>query len=401
MVKQRFASFFSKYARSFTVGTTSALSFTFCNIYSPNAQCREEERRYFQADTNPPISFVGLSGNLPLAKEVSEMLQVPLLDCTIEAFADGEVNVKLGETVRGHDVYIFQSICDPVHDRLMECLLTVTACRRASANTITVIAPYLAYSRVDRLKTPRSPIAAADILKLFETAGADFLLTVDIHRRQTEGFLQTGVSRADEKPCLFDSVESLRLSIPVVLSLDLFNPVIVCPSSTGVTRAKKYQQLLQNEGVNGDLAFVSPCDTSGNLTNEDMNCHHRMHPWEKHILIGDVANCDVLIIDDMIDTGSRVAIASELCRQQGAKRIYAFATHGIFSADAIERLENAPIDEIYVTDTIPEREGKVSSKILFLSVAPLLAEAIRRKTIGMSLQSLTNSENLPPGVSGK
>lgn len=335
------------------------------------------------------------------------MLEVPLIDGTFEHFADGEVHIQLGQAVRGHDVYIFQSICDPVHDNLMEALLTVTACRRASAKSITVIAPYLAYTRVDRLKTPRSPIAAADIMKLFETAGVDFLLTVDIHRRAAEGFTHTGQDFASgassdyEKPCLFDSLESLRLSIPVVLSLDLYNPVIVCPSSTGVERAKKYQQLLQNEGVYGSLAFVSPRDTKGNITNEDANCHHRMHPQEKHILIGDVANCDVLIIDDMIDTGSRVAIASELCKKQGAKRIYAFATHGIFSADAIERLENSPIDEIYVTDTIPEREGKVSHKISFLSIAPLVAEAIRRKTIGMSLQTLTNFENGPPGVSTK
>jgi len=343
-----------------------------------------------------PVVFVGLSGNHRIAEKVASHLQVPLLAHSAKQFADGEVNFQLANSIRGHDVYIFQSMCQPVHDNIMECLFAITACRRASANSITVIAPYLAYSRVDRLLKMGTTIAAADVLKLVETAGCDYLLTVDVHRRSAEGFTHVGVDfqsgEGYETPCMFDSLESLRLSIPVVLTLNLFNPVIVCPSSTGVTRAKKYMELLRQEGVWSQLAFISPTDRSGAVQDEDAICHHKTHVADRHILVGDVANSDVLIIDDMIDTGSRVAMAAEVCKRNGAKRVFAYATHGIFSGDAVQKLEDSPLDEIFVTDTIPAHPDTYGpqSKISYLEISPLLAEAIRRKVIGMSLQTLTH-----------
>jgi len=288
---------------------------------------------------------------------------------------------------------LIQSFSEPVHDNFVEALIAISCLRRASAKTITLVAPYLCYSRVDRAADGET-IAAADCIRLLQTAGCDAIITVDIHRRQIEGFAtnsKTDLPPAKSlrlRPIEFDSLESLRLTIPLVLELDLYNPVIVCPSSTGVTRAKKFMELLKGEGVFGDLAFVTSTDKKGSIEAEEVLCHHRC-PSE-NMIIGDVSNSDVLIIDDMIDTGSRVATAANLCKEAGAKRVYAYATHGIFSGGALEALEDSALDEVFVTNTIPYQEDKFSGKISYTSVAPLIAEAIRRKTVGHSLQTLTH-----------
>eukprot|EP00494_Astrolonche_serrata_P030242 UN30509 len=258
----------------------------------------------YNHEESPGNVLISLNGNQKLGQEVSDILNLPLCKTTCKKYNDGEINFQVNQTIRGHDVYIIQSVCNPVHDNLMELVLAITACRRASANTITVFCPYLAYSRVDRMK-PGETVAAADVVQMLSVAGADSIFTVDVHRRQIEGFCKIERGAATE-PTLFDSLESLRLSIPNIIEKDLFNLVIVCLSSTGVTRAKKYLELLRSEGVDGELAFVAPSDAGGSPQAEEVICHHKVHSKKDHILIGELCNSDVLIIDDMIDTGSRM-----------------------------------------------------------------------------------------------
>lgn len=382
--KSQIAQFCTRHSRKLFFSSCSLATTACWNYYSPIAQADDnsENKR-----AKYPITLLSLNGNRPLAEEISEIIGVPLSEARISKFSDGEIDIQIRDSLRGEDVYIIQSLSKPVHENLMEAILACTTCRRASANSITMVLPYLCYSRVDRLR-PGETIAAADVLRLFEAAGADCILTVDVHRRQTEGFVKPDGGEGDHsEPTKFITLESLRLSVPIILSKDLFNPVIVCPSSSGVTRGKKYMELLSSEGVNPDLAFVSPADSSGHVSAE-MACHHKVSGG--CILVGDVKNCDVLIIDDMIDTGSRVSIAAEICKEQGAKRIFAYATHGLFSGNCVERLEEAPIDEIYVTNTIPYDDSKFCRKIMYTSIAPLVAEAIRRKTFCNSLQTLTH-----------
>lgn len=389
--KSRIPPLFTRHSRKLLFSSCSLATLTFWNYYSPVAQAQSDEELSDLERAKYPITLLALNGNRPLAEEISEIIGVPLSEARISKFSDGEIDIQIRDSLRGEDVYIIQSLSKPVHENLMEAILACTTCRRASANSITMVLPYLCYSRVDRLR-PGETIAAADVLRLFEAAGADCILTVDVHRRQTEGFVKpdgiggNGPDTYNSKPTTFITLESLRLSVPIILSKDLFNPVIVCPSSSGVTRGKKYMELLSSEGVNPDLAFVSPADSSGHVSAE--TCHHKVSGG--CILVGDVKNCDVLIIDDMIDTGSRVSIAAEICKKNGAKRIFAYATHGLFSGNCVERLEEAPIDEIYVTNTIPYDDSKFCRKIMYTSIAPLVAEAIRRKTFCNSLQTLTH-----------
>eukprot|EP01084_Bolivina_argentea_P303829 524659_1 len=330
---------------------------------------------------------------IDLTNEVATILQKDVCSLELGRYADGEISVRLGENVRGKSVYIIQSTSTPVHENLMELLLTISAARRSSALRICAIVPYFGYSRADRKRMKRETIAASDIAKLFETVGVDQIVTVDLHRRQIQGFFEhTNV----------DNLESLRAMLPVLLEKDLFNPVICCASDTGVFRAKKLAQLLKIEGIVSRIAFITSKRKSDKMIEfQEMSSHHRISNINETEIIGDVKHRDVIILDDMIDTGSRLINAAQKCKGSGAFRVFACATHGIFSGDALFRINKCKeLDEIFVTNTIyPPRipadmQGDEAllncDKLSYVSIGPIIAEAIRRIQIKNSLSSMTH-----------
>jgi len=210
---------------------------------------------------------------------------------------------------------------------------------------------------------------------------------VDLHRTQIEGFFDCDTPVAN--------IEPLAMGVPFILQQDLFNPVIVCPSSSGVERAKKYRQMLQQEGCYAQLAFMAPKDKHGAVQHEDdafsQFSQHKVVDESNLLLVGDVKNSDVIIVDDMIDTGSRVASCADFLKDAGAKRIFALVTHGLFSGDAVRRIDASQLDDVLVTNTSPPPAECVSSdKIHYMSIAPMVAEVIRRVLVRNSLESITH-----------
>jgi len=330
---------------------------------------------------------------IELTEEVACILQKKVSTLNLGRYADGEISVRLGENVRGKSVYIIQSTSRPVHENVMELLLAISAARRASALRICAIVPYYGYSRADRRRSGRNDIAASDLAHLFEAMGLDQMVTVDLHRRQLQGcFEETNV----------DVLESLRAVLPVLLEKDLFHPVICCASDTGVFRAKKLQKLLMDEGIPSKVAFVTSARASDKMIEfQEMHSHHRISNINQTEVIGDVRHSDVIVLDDMIDTGSRLINAARKCKEEGAFRIFAFATHGIFSDDCLQRVNECDeLDEVFVTNTIyPPRiasdadvdaEMVHCGKLSFVSVGPIIAEAIRRMQIRNTLSSMTH-----------
>lgn len=290
-------------------------------------------------------------------------------------------------------MYIIQSTSTPVHENLMELLLTISAARRSSALRICAIVPYFGYSRADRMRGIRETIAASDIANLFEAVGVDQIVTIDLHRRQIQGFFD----RAN-----VDVLESLRAIVPVLLEKDLFNPTICCASDTGVFRAKKLKQLLEKEGILSSIAFITTTRNKDKLIEfQELQSHHKISDVNETEVIGNVKHCDVIVLDDMIDTGTRLINAAQKCKHEGAFRIFAFATHGIFSDDALLRINKCKeLDEVFVTNTIyPPRISTnpvidddllECDKLSYVSIGPIIAEAIRRMQIRNSLASMTH-----------
>lgn len=329
----------------------------------------DDDERYDKLVDDSYVIFAG-SGNPHLAAEVAFIRGVELSPISLGAFADGERAIKLGTGVRGKNVYIIQPTGPPVHDNLMELLLLISCCRRASARTITAVVPYFSYATQDRKRHGRDTVAGSDVCKLLEAVGVDHVLCVDIHRRQLEGFFETATT---------ESLETLRLPVGHLLSKSLYNPVIVCPSATGIGRAKAFRQLLQREGVLADLAFVSPAGPQG-IRDEESLQHHRTS--DKHIIVGNVEHRDVILIDDMIDTASRICAAADLCKAKGAHRVFAFATHGIFSPGAHKRIDESELDEVVVTNTIETTHFDVtidnSDHGITLASGSNVVEAVRK-----------------------
>ncbi len=306
--------------------------------------------------------YVLLSGtaNEKLAIEIGKILKKDI-DNPISIFSDGEIRVKLGENVRRKHVFIIQSTSTPVNDNFMQLILMIDAAKRASANEIIAVIPYFGYSRQDRKEMSRVPISAGIVSNMIERAGADQILTVDIHSEQSEGFIN--------RP--WDNVYASYSLVPILKKLHIKDLVIASPDKGGMTRATAYARLLDAQGI----AIV--------YKERDVHVNNQS---EAFAMIGDVEGKNVLIIDDMIDGGGTLVNAVNLLKSRGAKSIMAAVTHGIFSGKAMEKITNAPIDTIYVTDTIDLRDEVVSNpKIKVVSVAPLIAEAIRRIHTGESI----------------
>ena len=309
--------------------------------------------------------FAGNS-NPALAKAIADKLGIPLGDCVCKKFADGEIAVSINETVRGCDVFVIQSTCSPVNDNFMELLIMIDAFRRASAGRITAVMPYFGYARQDRKAKPRDPISAKLCAEMLEAAGANRVLTMDLHASQIQGFFNIPL----------DNLLGTRiLSQYFFDQLGASNPeyVVVSPDLGSVTRARKF-----TEKLDLPLAIVDKRRPKPNVS-EVMN------------IIGDVKDKKVLLVDDMVDTaGTLCHGAKALIERGGAREIIACATHGVLSGPAIQRLEESVISKLVLLDTIPVEGEKAIGKIEVLTVADLFAEAIRRVHEERAMSDLYN-----------
>lgn len=312
--------------------------------------------------------FTG-NANDPLAAKVAEYLNISLGSASINKFNDGEIQIHVNESVRGKDIFIIQPTCQneeqSVNDSLMELYLLVRTMKRASANSITAIIPYYGYARQDRKTVSRVPISAADIALMFETAGIDRIVTVDLHCGQIQGFFHN---------VPVDNLYASPLFVSYMLNKDLENVVIVAPDAGGVDRAKKFADSLSKRGIATDMALISKERAKAGVI-ANMN------------LIGDVEGADAIIIDDLCDTGGTLIKAAQLLKDSGAHRVYAIVTHPVFSNHALEKIGSSILEEMIITDTIPLR-GDIPSNIHLISVAPLLGEAILRIQHGESISML-------------
>ena len=300
------------------------------------------------------IKIFSANSNLKVANEIATALGLPLGKSKVTCFADGETAVSIGESVRGSDVFVVQSICNPVDTHIMELLIMIDAFKRASAGRITAVIPYFGYARQDRKAKARDPISAKLVADLITTAGADRVLTMDLHAPQIQGFFNIPVDHLLGAPLLAPYFVKL-------LSADKQNLTIVSPDLGSVARTRKFA-----EKIDAPIAIIDKRRPKANVS-EVMN------------IIGDVKDRTVVLLDDIIDTAGTLCHAADaLVKIGGAREVYAGATHAVLSDPAIERIEESPIKKLILLDTIPLREKAQISKISQLPVAPVFAEAIAR-----------------------
>ena len=305
----------------------------------------------FTDHLNRPIKVFSGSSNQSFAQEVAEALGVGVGRARVSRFSDGEIRVEIDESVRGADVYVIQSTSTPVNDNIMEMLIMFDALKRASAGSISAVIPYFGYARQDRKAAPRAPISARLVTDLLAVAGAQRIISMELHAGQIQGFFNGPVDHLYASPVV----------TPFLKTLGLESPVVVSPDAGGVERARAYAKHL-----NASLAIVDKRRDAPNVA-EVMN------------VIGEVSGSDVILVDDMIDTAGTICQAAKVLKERGAKTVIALATHPVLSGPALTRLTESQIDQVIVTNTIPlTAEAQSCSKIKVLSVAPLFAEAIRR-----------------------
>jgi len=311
------------------------------------------------------IKSLGLfsgNANRELAEEIAHGLGTRLGAARLSRFSDGEMFCQIEENVRGVHTYVIQPTCSPVNDNLVELLIMVDALKRASAGSITAVLPYYGYARQDRKMAPRTPISSRLIADLLQTAGVSRVLCVDLHAAQIQGFFNVPVDHLFALPVFLE--DYLRTTFDQTA-------VFVSPDAGGVERARAY-----SKRMGASLAII---DKRRARANESEVMH----------LIGDVKDRDCIIVDDLIDTGGTLCNAARAVMDKGARRVVACATHGVFSGPALQRIDESPLDEVVVTNSIPpSRDGKRSPKIRYLSIARLLAEAIRRIDANDSVSSL-------------
>ncbi|MBL8682736.1 MAG: ribose-phosphate pyrophosphokinase [Myxococcales bacterium] len=312
-----------------------------------------------------PICLFTGNANPGLAEGIAKHLDKPLARAKVQRFSDGETAVEIGENVRGIETFIIQPTSAPANDSLMEILILSDALRRASAGSITAVMPYFGYARQDRKVAGRTPITAKLVADLIVTAGVQRVVTVDLHAGQIQGFFNIPVDNLYAMPVL---LEALRQELGVVPPAEA---VMVSPDAGGVERARAYARR-----IDASLAIIDKRRERANVS-EVMN------------IIGDVEGKDCFILDDMIDTAGTLVNAAKALRDRGARKIVAVATHAVFSGPAISRITESPLERVIVTDSVPLRDdGKACPKIRQVSVARLLAEAIRRIHASDSVSSL-------------
>ena len=311
-----------------------------------------------------PIKVFGGSGNPALTEAICKYIDVPMGGAKIDRFPDGEKIIKLEEDVRGADCYVVQSTCKPVDDNTMELLVFLDCLKRASASRITAVIPYFGYARQDRKDEGRVPITAKLVANLITIAGADRVVGMDLHAAQLQGFFDIPV----------DHLLAERELVKYFKSKNLADLTVVAPDVGNMKTASRYASAL-----GGELAIIHKRRVSGS----EVECDE---------IIGDVAGRNIVMCDDMISTAGTLCGAANLLKERGAKRIIAGATHGVLVGKAVERLEQAPFDEVIVTDTIPlNDEAKKLKNIKVLTVSGLLGEAITRIHRNESISSMFNN----------
>ncbi len=298
------------------------------------------------------IRLFSLNSNRPLAEEIAKEIGVPLSDCRVKRFSDGELYINIEESVRGDDVYVIQSTSSPVNETLMELLIMIDALKRASVRTINIVMPYYGYARQDRKARSREPITAKLVADLLTVAGATRIITMDLHAAQIQGFFNIPVDQLLGVPLISTYFETEEFQAKDI--------VVVSPDHGGVTRARKLAERLK-----APIAIIDKRRPKANVA-EVMN------------IVGSVEGKTAILIDDIIDTAGTITLAADAIVEAGAKEVYASCTHPVLSGPAMERIDNSSIKELVVLNTIDLTGRPCSSKIKQMSVAHLLGEAIMR-----------------------
>ena len=309
------------------------------------------------------MKLLSCNSNLALSEEISTILNIPLTKASIKKFSDEEIFVEVNENVRGQDVYVIQSTSKPANDNLVELLVCIDALKRASAKQITAVIPYFGYARQDRKPGPRTPISAKLVANLITTSGADRVLTIDLHAGQIQGFFDIPVDNLYAATILLEDIKK---------NYNLNNTVIISPDVGGVVRARYVANRL-----NIGLAIVDKRREAANIS-EVLN------------IIGDVKEKDCILIDDIVDTAGTLTNAGEALLNVGAKTVSAYVSHGVLSGNALEKIKKSVLKEIVTTNTISSLLSEDKNKIRRLSVAPLIAEAVKRIDNHSSVSSLFN-----------
>jgi ribose-phosphate pyrophosphokinase len=296
------------------------------------------------------LKLFSLNSNKKLAEEIARVIGVQLGKCSVSRFSDGEIQINIEESIRGGDVFVIQSTSAPVNEHLMELLIMIDALKRASAKTINIVMPYYGYARQDRKARSREPITAKLVANLLETAGASRVITLDLHAPQIQGFFDVPIDHLMGVPILAEYFKNKNLQ----------DIVIVSPDHGGVTRARKLADRLK-----APIAIIDKRRPKPNVA-EVMN------------IVGQVEGKTAILIDDIIDTAGTITLAANALVENGAAEVYACCTHPVLSGPAIERIQNSKIKELVVTNSIALSDEKKIDKIVELSVAPLIAEAIIR-----------------------
>lgn len=312
--------------------------------------------------SNSKLKVFSLNSNIKLAEEIAKAIGLELGKCSVSRFSDGEVQINIEESIRGCDVFVIQSTSGPVNEHLMELLIMIDALKRASAKTINIVMPYYGYARQDRKARSREPITSKLVANLIETAGATRVITLDLHAPQIQGFFDIPIDHLMGGKILADYFRSKELK----------DIIVVSPDHGGVTRARKMAERLK-----APIAIIDKRRPKPNVA-EVMN------------IIGNIEGKIAILIDDIIDTAGTITLAANALVENGATEVYACCSHPVLSGPAIERIQNSNIKELVVTNSIELDETKKIDKIVELSVAPLIAEAIIRVYEEKSISQLFN-----------
>lgn len=313
------------------------------------------------------VRLFSLNSNPKLVEQISQRVGIPLSKASISHFADGEIKITIDESIRGCEVYVIQSVSDPVNTNLMELLIMVDALRRASAAKINVVMPYYGYARQDRKARSREPITAKLIANLLEMDQISRLVTIDLHAPQVQGFFDIPVDHLQATSLFTKYIEEQNLGDDIV---------VVAPDHAGVNLARKYA-----ERIKASIAIID---------NRNDEVRERTEQEVPEYVIGDVKGKTAIIVDDIVDTGVRMNLSAQALKNFGAAKVYGIATHAVLSADAVNTLQNSPLEKMIVTDTIQLPKEKEFSKLVQLSVDDLLKEAIVRIHNNQSIDTLFN-----------
>ena len=313
------------------------------------------------------VRLFSLNSNPKLAEQIAQRVGIPLSKASISHFADGEIKITIDESIRGCEVYVVQSVSDPVNTNLMELLIMVDALRRASAAKINVVMPYYGYARQDRKARSREPITAKLIANLLEMDQISRLVTIDLHAPQVQGFFDIPVDHLQATSLFTKYIEEQNLGDDIV---------VVAPDHAGVNLARKYA-----ERIKASIAIID---------NRNDEVRERTEQEVPEYVIGDVKGKTAIIVDDIVDTGVRMKLSAQALKNFGAAKVYGIATHAVLSADAVNTLQNSPLEKMIVTDTIQLPKEKKFPKLVQLSVDDLLKEAIVRIHNNQSIDTLFN-----------